>query len=216
MNKREHGFNYPLDNMQIYAWSNIIIYYIAWYLCYSNLVFTWCFLHYPYNVVTTVFFNVLFVITVILKILITLSSNEDDFILNASLPDIDVNDIKYCRFCQHNVYLHSRHCAICDKCIDYYDHHCVYLNTCIGRKNYKLFIAFIYMTMCTIMYQWAIGIYIFIMCFATNVRIIILGILLGYQFILMVLICALCILHLFLIINDKTTYEWLKETHIKT
>uniref|UniRef100_A0A7S2CXS6 Palmitoyltransferase n=1 Tax=Alexandrium andersonii TaxID=327968 RepID=A0A7S2CXS6_9DINO len=61
--------------------------------------------------------------------------------------DDDLDDILYCRLCDSNVQLDSKHCYDCNKCVANFDHHCQWLNTCIGTRNYGLFFAAIWSTL---------------------------------------------------------------------
>lgn len=58
---------------------------------------------------------------------------------------ISLNHLTYrCFVCESYVKEHTKHCGSCNRCCDEFDHHCNWLNNCIGTKNYKTFIALIY------------------------------------------------------------------------
>lgn len=61
--------------------------------------------------------------------------------------DEDLDDILYCRLCDSNVQLESKHCYDCNKCVGNFDHHCMWLNTCIGTRNYGQFFTAIWATL---------------------------------------------------------------------
>ena len=52
--------------------------------------------------------------------------------------------LKYCRSCFILRPPGSSHCNECNLCVENFDHHCPWLGTCIGKKNYKLFLGFLY------------------------------------------------------------------------
>jgi len=41
--------------------------------------------------------------------------------------------------CNVPVLAQSKHCRACNKCVDVFDHHCMWLNNCVGRANYHAF-----------------------------------------------------------------------------
>lgn len=56
--------------------------------------------------------------------------------------------LKYCDECRfHSGCLYrpprASHCRICNCCVESFDHHCPWLGTCIGRRNYRVFLAFL-------------------------------------------------------------------------
>ena len=53
---------------------------------------------------------------------------------------------QYCHTC--NIYrpIRASHCSRCNCCVEVFDHHCVYVGKCIGKRNYKYFYLFVWMT----------------------------------------------------------------------
>mmetsp|Transcript_148082 Transcript_148082/g.258819 ORF Transcript_148082/g.258819 Transcript_148082/m.258819 type:complete len:315 (-) Transcript_148082:775-1719(-) len=61
-----------------------------------------------------------------------------------------VNGVKvkrrWCQTCQILRPLRASHCPYCDNCVKRYDHHCPWTGTCIGERNYRFYVAFVYVT----------------------------------------------------------------------
>jgi hypothetical protein len=53
---------------------------------------------------------------------------------------------KYCYKCFIKKSKNSKHCIVCDKCYDDFKHHCFWINKCIAKRNYNLFISFLFTT----------------------------------------------------------------------
>ena len=53
---------------------------------------------------------------------------------------------KYCYKCFIKKTRTSKHCIICDNCYKDFDHHCYWINKCVARRNYILFLFFLFET----------------------------------------------------------------------
>ena len=53
---------------------------------------------------------------------------------------------KYCYKCFIKKVKTSKHCIICDNCYENFDHHCYWINKCVAKRNYSLFIFFLFET----------------------------------------------------------------------
>lgn len=59
--------------------------------------------------------------------------------------------MKYCLPCIAYLGLITRpprtsHCSDCGLCVEKFDHHCPWVGNCIGKKNYRVYIAFLFST----------------------------------------------------------------------
>ena len=53
---------------------------------------------------------------------------------------------KYCYKCFVRKTRNSKHCIICDCCYEKFDHHCYWINKCVAKRNFCLFILFLFET----------------------------------------------------------------------
>ncbi|UKK01132.1 protein S-acyltransferase [Theileria orientalis] len=137
--------------------------------------------------------------------------------------DVTINGqtmkLKYCLTC--HIYRPPRavHCSDCDRCILKFDHHCPYVSNCIGYYNYNIFLAF---TLCCCIYFFFLfGVFVFRSVeffprFPKNLHekpVDIVGtiVFMIEVFLSVWVILGLYIFHIFIIGNNMSTYDKLKE-----
>ena len=121
--------------------------------------------------------------------------------------------------------LRSHHCSICEICIDKLDHHCFLLNNCVGRKNYKYFFSYLFLSFLNSLIAIILGLYSFYSFIEKqkeklrNMQIFELNLGLLFTFPIKIILLAsigiptfigtlyLLIYHLFLMCKNQTTIE---------
>lgn len=76
-------------------------------------------------------------------------NNLDDL---KELIDKDIDLTKYCYNCFIKKTRDSKHCVICNNCYEEFDHHCFWINKCVAKRNYYLFITFLFETLIYLIY----------------------------------------------------------------
>ena len=64
---------------------------------------------------------------------------------------IDIAD--YCPTCLVKKSSSTKHCFICNECIEGFDHHCYWINHCVGKRNYPLFVFFLFILVLHLSYN---------------------------------------------------------------
>lgn len=133
---------------------------------------------------------------------------------------IDEYDL-FCTFCDCHVMERTKHCGKCKRCTMEFDHHCLYLNNCIGSRNYKYFFSLI-----VIVLVQALAHLIFIVFFGYTLYLtpfeeelemihnysavaLLAGLVINFHSFLFTF--YLVIYHLWLILNQKSTYQHILE-----
>jgi palmitoyltransferase ZDHHC4 len=65
-----------------------------------------------------------------------------------------------CKTCNFEKPARSKHCSVCDMCVEKLDHHCVWVNQCVGLRNYKYFLAFLFLHAWLCTYGTIVGFFI--------------------------------------------------------
>lgn len=128
----------------------------------------------------------------------------------------DTNEVRYCKTCLCFKPDRSHHCKICNKCILKMDHHCPYIGCCIGYFNYKYFNLLIF-------YSWLLSLLFLIIYGVIMKRAIlnsikgifyiseiVLGIIYLFTVYLFIFAFVLWIFHLYLDINNMSTFEYVE------
>jgi hypothetical protein len=136
---RRHGLECPLDPFQIVAWATIAALVTVYGMMLAPML--------PVDAEEglSVVIAVMSVVTVTLKLILTLGRNEVDGIFpegGSTTVRLDYHELLAeppegkdpCFYCRIFVPRGSKHCSVCDKCVPEFDHHCRWLNSCIGGK----------------------------------------------------------------------------------
>ena len=98
------------------------------------------------------FYDYLLLLIIFLIIYIILLNMNPGLRKKRSLEDLEkiinrnADLTKYCYKCYIIKTRRSKHCIICDNCYDRFDHHCFWINNCVAKRNYNLFLFFLFET----------------------------------------------------------------------
>ena len=95
---------------------------------------------YGYIALLSLFFLLYFILLIIDPGMI--EKNDLDEVKSLLKKNTDLT--KYCYRCFIKKTKYSKHCIICDKCYDRFDHHCYWINKCVAKKNYDIFLIFLF------------------------------------------------------------------------
>lgn len=140
----------------------------------------------------------------------------------------DGESLPFCGICNVTVYPRSKHCKMCNKCVDVFDHHCMWINNCVGRANYSAFFTTI--SSVAVMIGLILGTCIYLLvvyfcdeeafayrvqdtpllgAFPKEVFLALLLVLASLNTPLFILDLQLVVLHVFLVTQRLTTYEYI-------
>lgn len=159
---RKHGFELPLDVLQVGAWIVILILLSLYFILHMWILRE---MHEVAFIVLTAVVGVFGLVTMGLKIYLSTTDISCKGVLDGSdrLPVDELSgDVpegeKPCSFCRKFVPKSARHCNTCDKCIEEFDHHCRWLNSCVGKVNYGPFFVFMCFAWTSILIEFGIGV----------------------------------------------------------
>ncbi len=74
--------------------------------------------------------------------------------------EIPVNGVqirmKFCKTCSLMRPPRTSHCGTCGVCVERFDHHCPWVGNCIGKKNYGLFLTFLWFIVVNQGFMWGL------------------------------------------------------------
>jgi len=215
---RRNGFSDPLNVHQIFTWIVILV-----GIAITNLYFI------P-HLKSPWWFSVLLLVVALVHVgfhaLATYTDPKDpnvnysiiktDFVRKHKNEKIIQNH--FCQICQVNVNIDSKHCRSCNKCVETFDHHCIWLNNCVGKNNYFYFFMalasgiFLVLTVTGIVILNML--YLFIEPFdqwqvRQHFRFSICAVASIIMFSLLLLLLQLLCLHIYLWVEDLSTYEFI-------
>ena len=147
--------------------TNIIMFFIfhffsvGWTILYFFPVFTQYTNH--YNIFTFCYYFDIFIVFLLYILLIGIKSNvkvteetKEEF--NTKIKKTERNEefidiSEYCTTCLVKKKSDTKHCFICNECIDGFDHHCYWINHCVGKRNYPLFVFFLFLLVVHLSYN---------------------------------------------------------------
>jgi len=227
---RRCGFDRPFHPLQVLSWG-----------VFALDVLTYAFVGLPLIAprVGLVLVAICYVVSVCVLIVATANATScdpmDPRVANASQKDSggeEDEELPYCPICDVMVAVRSKHCRTCNKCVDTFDHHCMWLNNCIGAANYRWFFVavssaaimtgILFATCIYLLVDYCLDEDLFgqraqtIPLFSGTPKEVLLGFILTLIAVnapLFFLDLQLVVLHMFLMSQQLTTYEYIMSKH---
>jgi len=183
--------------------------------------------YFPISIIT--FFWIISIITTILGGFTDpgiLNRQNQNFYYTTNRPQIKyvlrghLIHINYCYSCSLFRPPRTSHCAICDNCVMRFDHHCMWLGTCVGRRNYKYFFYLVLSLNISAIFQISYAIFLIVyQCKNSSAKeeykkVVVWGmsVVIFFDTLFVALfIGKLFVLHLYLIFENLTFYEYIKK-----
>ncbi len=127
---RRHGFQCPLDPLQVASWLLFAAIVASTYVLYAPVAT-------PQAVAAAL--GALYAFPALVTWVMAARCQLIDPIAATDA----MGEQRFCIICERWVKHRSRHCSRCRKCVETYDHHCPWLNNCVGAANYRSFIGLV-------------------------------------------------------------------------
>uniref|UniRef100_A0A0G4ID84 Uncharacterized protein n=1 Tax=Chromera velia CCMP2878 TaxID=1169474 RepID=A0A0G4ID84_9ALVE len=180
-----------------------------------------------FEVVFGVIVSLLLLAVVSLAAVATRVDPADNRILSSRANDYrEPDNAHYCATCDAFVGPRTKHCRACNKCVETFDHHCNWLNNCVGSTNYRYFLSLIVSVALFTSGMVACALFLIVhramqeepldpplsvygTDFSAEAFYALMGVVLLINVPLLLLDAQLIGLHIFLMSNKMTTYEYI-------
>lgn len=133
----------------------------------------------------------------------------------------------YCYICEAHVCEFTKHCGRCHRCCYEFDHHCLWLNNCVGSRNYRYFFILIALVVVQAVVHELIGSYCLVKFLHVNeitffhvntkeqiVYQCLFIAQIAINFVIFFCSTVLLTYHIWLKLNNKTTYSHILEKRV--
>eukprot|EP01118_Nematostelium_gracile_P008101 TRINITY_DN2666_c0_g1_i1.p1 TRINITY_DN2666_c0_g1~~TRINITY_DN2666_c0_g1_i1.p1 ORF type:complete len:302 (-),score=41.74 TRINITY_DN2666_c0_g1_i1:22-927(-) len=133
------------------------------------------------------------------------------------IPNEDDDGNHFCKECNIQQPLRTKHCNKCDRCVLRFDHHCFFIGNCVGMNNHRVFMWYLLSQTITILWGLILSFNGFQKTkgkedwFELNLVILVVTMILLIFFFLPF---GLLIFHVYLMITNQTTWETTKRQRI--